>query len=71
MCITISDQSCHPFQRLLVTAHCTSVIQFTHRQQNICCATSCLPVINHGDILQWIIKRGNWEIKMKEQRNEM
>lgn len=48
-----------------MTDHGTSVIQLTYRQQSVWCIP-CLPVISSCDILQRIIKRGNWQKKRKK-----
>lgn len=54
----------------LSKSHCTSVIQFSWRQQKtakcVTVWTPCLPGINAYDIRQkWIVITGNWPMRMK------
>ena len=63
----VSDQSHSFFQSLLAISHCTSVTQFTHREQSSGLST-WLPVINPHVVLQkWIIEGGNCPTKIKVQ----
>lgn len=78
MCAIISDKSCSFFSTLPVIVRRASVIQFTHRQQDVHLYRLFffyLPVITPCGILQeWIIERGTWTRKnwrcSKEMKSE-